>query len=193
MTSPADRFIVITGGPGSGKTSLVEHLAASGHQTSDEAGRAIIQAQQQIGGTALPWADRQLFAELMLSWEIRSHQAALTGEGPVVFDRGVPDVIGYLTLCGLPVPAHMQRAAALHRYADPVFIAPFWPEIFRQDAERHQDLAEAERTHAAMVEAYRAAGYRLMELPRAPVAERAEFVVETVGNLLRPPSSAPLR
>lgn len=27
-----------------------------------------------IGGSPLPWADRELFAELMLSWEMRTYQ-----------------------------------------------------------------------------------------------------------------------
>lgn len=187
----ADRLIVVTGGPGSGKTALIDHFAAHGYRTTPEAGRAIIRAQQMIGGTALPWADREMFAELMLSWEIRSHQAALTANGPVIFDRGVPDTIGYLTLCGLAVPDHVRRAAALYRYADPVFSAPPWPDIFRQDAERRQDMAEAERTYAAMIEAYETAGYRLVELPRAPVAERAEFILETIAAPFTPPSSVP--
>jgi predicted ATPase len=38
-----------------------------------EAGRAIIQDQISIGGSALPWADQSDFAELMLSWELCSY------------------------------------------------------------------------------------------------------------------------
>ena len=67
---------------------------------------------------------------------------------PVIFDRGIPDVIGYLRLCGLPVPATVLKAAEQRRYARRVFIAPPWPAIFEQDAERKQTLAEAEAIHA---------------------------------------------
>jgi predicted ATPase len=81
-----------------------------------EAGRAIIQDQLAIGGEALPWSDRRAFAELMLSWEIRSYRTALKLSGPVIFDRGVPDVIGYLRLSGLPIPSHVDRAAQMFRY-----------------------------------------------------------------------------
>lgn len=64
----ADRpdFHIITGGPGSGKTTLIDALAALGFQHMPEAGRAIIRDQVEIGG--------------------------------------VPDVSGFLRLCGLPVP-----------------------------------------------------------------------------------------
>ena len=174
------RRIVLTGGPGSGKTTLLEALATAGHATSPEAGRAIIRRQQAIDGEALPWKDRALFAELMLDRELEAHARAESADGPVFFDRGVPDVVGYLTLCGLPVPAHMERAARDVRYDRHVFIAPVWPEIFGQDAERKQDLDEARRTFDAMAETYPRFGYELIELPRAPVAERLDFVLTTL-------------
>ena len=174
------RRIVLTGGPGSGKTTLLEALAAAGHVTSPEAGRAIIRRQQAIDGEALPWKDRALFAELMLDRELEAHARAESADGPVFFDRGVPDVVGYLSLCGLPVPAHMERAAQDIRYDRRVFIAPVWPEIFGQDAERKQDLDEARRTFDAMAETYPRFGYELIELPQAPVAERLDFVLTTL-------------
>lgn len=176
-----DRLFVVTGGPGAGKTALIEALASQGLPTMPEAGRGIIRAQRSIGGTALPWVDRQAFAAAMLAWEMRSHAEALRLRGPVIFDRGVPDVIGYLRLCGLPVPAPAERAARVVRYAPVVFLAPFWPEIFRRDAERRQDMAEAEATCAAMRQVYSELGYRLLTLPRAPVAARVRFVLEAIG------------
>src|SRR5438552_18401964 len=42
----------------------------------------------------------------------------------VFFDRGVSDAIGYLRLCGLPIPDHIASVAATFRYARRVFIAP---------------------------------------------------------------------
>jgi predicted ATPase len=180
-----NHLIVITGGPGSGKSTLIDALEGLGFRRSLEAGRAIIQTQRHIGGSALPWADRQLFAEMMLSWEMRSHQELAGHDGPVFFDRGVPDVIGYLGVCGLPVPPHMEAAARSFRYRRQVFIAPPWPEIFGGDAERRQSLGEAERTHDAMIEAYSRHGYELVPLPMTSVEERVAFVLDRSG-LTRP-------
>ncbi|WP_293807928.1 AAA family ATPase [uncultured Bosea sp.] len=172
-----DRPIVVTGGPGAGKTSLIEALAAAGHKVRPEAGRAVIREQQALGGKGLPWVDPGRFAALMLAEDLRSHAEALAGRDVFFFDRGLPDIAGYLTLCGLPIPDPVERAARQLRYRRTVFIAPPWREIFTQDAERKQDFAEAERTYATMAETYPRYGYTLVELPRASLAERVAFVL----------------
>jgi predicted ATPase len=172
----AKQLYIITGGPGSGKSSVIDALAKEGVSHMPEAGRAIIQDQVEIGGDALPWVDRVAFANLMLAWEMRSYREASTLHGPVIFDRGIPDVIGYLRLCGLSVPEFMIRAAEIRRYAKRVFIAPYWPEIFSQDAERKQTLAEAQATHDAMTEVYTELGYELVPLPLMPIPDRVSFI-----------------
>jgi predicted ATPase len=179
--SDCKRFHVITGGPGSGKTSLIDALARAGYARTVEAGRAIIQDQLAIDGPALPWRDPLAFAELMLSWEMRSYRMAEETAGPVFFDRGVTDLLGYLTLVGRPVPAHIARAAERFRYNRRVFVAPPWPEIYTQDAERKQTPDEAVRTYEALVAAYTDCGYELMSLPLAPVDERVRFVLDEMG------------
>ena len=165
------------GGPGSGKTTLIEALATSGLARSIEAGRAIIKDQVSTGGNAVPWADRGAFAELMFNWEMRSYHWARSIKGPVIFDRGIPDVIGYLTLVKLPVPEYMDSVAHQFRYHRNVFIAPPWPEIFGQDTERKQTFEEARATYDVMVETYAVYGYSLIPLPLVSIEERVQFVV----------------
>ncbi len=182
-TMDSDRLFIITGGPGSGKSALVDALSQQGVCTMPEAGRAIIQDQVAIGGDALPWSDRGAFAELMLSWEMRSYRMALALKGPVIFDRGVPDVLGYLRLCGLSIPAHVNRAAQRLRYNRRVFIAPPWREIFQIDAERKQSFDEAQATYQAMIETYSGLGYELIQLPLISVQERVNFLLGAIGNV----------
>jgi predicted ATPase len=98
--SDFERFHAITGGPGSGKSTLIEALGRRGFAHSIEAGRAIIQDQIAIDGPALPGRDPLAFAELMLSWELRSYRVAQSESGHVFFDRGVPDMVGYFQLLG---------------------------------------------------------------------------------------------
>ncbi|MEV0279721.1 AAA family ATPase [Streptomyces sp. NPDC050610] len=177
-----DRFTVVTGGPGAGKSTLIDRLEHAGHARTHEAGRAVIQDQVAIGGRALPWHDRELFAELMLARDLSSHRRAAGERAHVFFDRGIPDLVGYLRLEGLPVPPHVHAAAQRFRYHRRVFIAPPWPEIYVQDDERKQSFETARRTHEAMAAAYTAYGYELVPLPRASVEERVRFVTEEIGR-----------
>ena len=103
--------------------------------------------------------------------------------GPVIFDRGIPDIMGYLTLCSLPVPPHVAAAVPRHaRYNARVFLTPYWDEIFTQDTERKQTRAEAQATCTVMRETYTALGYKITELPRADIATRADFVCKQLAN-----------
>ncbi|MDF5753663.1 AAA family ATPase [Spongiactinospora sp. TRM90649] len=184
MRSDQPRLVVVTGGPGSGKSTLIDLLAAGGHARSAEAGRAIIRDQTAIGGPALPWGDRALFAELMLGWELRSYHAAQETAGPVFFDRGVPDVLAYLRLEGLPVPAHMRRAAERFRYARRVFLAPPWPEIYTTDTERKQTYEVAVQTYESVRATYLEYGYEPVPLPLVPPRERAGFVLRSLPEIV---------
>ena len=172
----SDIYFVLTGGPGSGKTSLARALAADGFRTAPEAGRAIIQAQAAIQGPGLPATDPLLFAELMLSWDMRSHHEMQAVTAPVIFDRGIPDSLGYLALSGVDEPPHMRRAAELYRYNRRVFALPPWPEIYANDVDRRQSIAEAERTFENVARAYVSLGYELIEVPKTDIARRVDFL-----------------
>lgn len=59
-------FYILTGGPGSGKSTVLNLLFSMGYPVVPEVGRKIIQEQVSIKGNALPWGDTCRYAELML-------------------------------------------------------------------------------------------------------------------------------
>ncbi|MDW6020707.1 AAA family ATPase [Mesorhizobium sp. BAC0120] len=181
MPNNSDRFFVLTGGPGAGKTTLIEALRSAGFTAMPEAGRAIIRDQLQIGGQATHQNNPALFAELMLSFDMQSYRHAVDETGPVFFDRGITELVGYHGMMGMPVPAHFRTAAEKFRYNAKVFAAPPWPEIFANDSERKQSLGEAVRTHDAAVRTYAEFGYEIVALPETSVEERLRFILAETG------------
>jgi predicted ATPase len=147
-----------------------------------EIGRAVVREELAAGGDALPWGDERAFAEKMWPREVAAHVEALRLGTTVILDRGVPDVVGFLRMAGLPVPAHIDAAARVHRYNARVFLAPFWEEIYAHDPERRQAPELARAAEAAMRETYTGYGYLPIELPRVPVEERVAFVLDHLAG-----------
>ncbi len=182
MNSQSANFFVLTGGPGSGKTTLINHLSEMGYRCMPEAGRAVIRQQQSGGGTALPWNDKTAYARRMYEHDMAAYQRACNTSGPVFFDRGIVDVVAYLQMEQLPVPATVQTAASHCRYHTTAFILPPWPQIYRRDRERQQDLPTAIATYHAMMKTYSQYGYILMRVPHLPVAQRAAFILNAIAS-----------
>jgi predicted ATPase len=175
LTTVKQRCFVITGGPGMGKTTLINALQEAGYPAIPESGRSIIKQQVATGGTALPWLNAIAFANAMWKADFQRYMdhnnAAIT-----FFDRGFPDVIGYLRLCRLPAPGFMLTTARAIRYNPKVFITPPWEAIYRADEERKQPFAEAVETYHQMKSLYRELDYETIEIPLATVEERVAFV-----------------
>ncbi len=175
-------MFVVTGGPGSGKTTLCGTLAARGLNIVPESGRAVIQEQVKSGGMALPWIDPTAFAKAVFARDKIHYYVAIGQSGTCLFDRAFPDNAGYLTMLGLPVPRELETLCRTCRFSNPILVAPPWSEIYGQDSERKQSWEEAVATHAAMVAAYQHYGYEMIELPCTPVAERAAFVLNVING-----------
>jgi predicted ATPase len=180
MGNVRENFFAVTGGPGSGKSTLIDSLKNKGIACVPEVGRRIIQCQVPIDGKALPWKTPALYAEMEFSVSLLNYfdadETRLT-----VFDRGILDPAGFLSLNGLPVPAHFETAFETIRYNHLVFVAPPWAEIYARDKERKQEFAEAIGTYDAMVQLYGKAGYRLITLPLADVEARTVFVLDRIA------------
>ncbi len=175
MNQLVPRHAVLTGAPGAGKTTLLDAAAAAGIATSPEVARVLL---QQPGGMALRTGDPLGFAEAMLEAHIREFERREGEVGPVLFDRGFPDVVGFLDVSGLTVPKSIDAACRRLRYTGPILRAPAWAEIYAQDAERIQDWDQAVASDEAVTAAWRRYGYEPIDLPLAGVPERLKFLQE---------------
>ena len=171
---PSADFVVLTGAPGSGKTTILDNVGDAIRVVGEPA-REILAEQRSVGGAGTHDRDPSLFVELLLRRSIDKHEAAQRWEGPVMFDRGIPDCIAYAVLMGTD-PAPSIDASETYRYRDEVLVLEPWEEIYSVDDERTMSFADTIPFHRAIVDAYDRAGYAIVAVPRGSVEDRAAFV-----------------
>jgi len=175
-----NNFYVLTGGPGSGKTTLIEQLSDMGFNCIPEVGRKIIKNQLAFGGTALPWLNTTNYSELMLQHSIQDYTSLLSETDTCFFDRGIPDVLGYTELINLLNQGIYINGVENFRYNSKAFILPPWEDIYKTDTERKQDFALAVTTYHTMKKVYEKYNYTLVEVPCLPVSERIDFILDRI-------------
>ena len=177
--------VVITGGPGSGKTTLVEALGARGFATVPEAAIQVIAELNEAlgvdGQKAWRREHRLEFQERVLERQIALEEAA--GEPPVLFlDRGRLDGVAYCRHFDAPLPPGYEERAAGGRY-DRVFVLETLANFADRSATgRTSDRAESVALGAVIEAVYREAGHQVERVPElADAGARLAFVLDALG------------
>lgn len=176
------QIFIITGGPGFGKTALIDELRRTGYLCSGEFARELIDQQQEIDGDLLPWKNPKLFQEEIL--RLRQNFYESVPEQRIAFaDRGIPDQLAFARHKGFAASEELKQNAENYRYATLVFVTPPWPEIYINDAIRKETFDEAVRIHQAVLETYSGLNYQIIELPLISVSDRISFILQTILNI----------
>ena len=170
-------WVVITGAPSSGKTSVVEELAHRGHAIQNEVAREWIeecirrgQRLEDVRNNAA--ALQKKILELKIAREM-----ALDTETLVFMDRGMGDSIAYFKLAGMDT-IEAQAMSHLFQYRA-VFIFDRLPIV--RDHVRTEDDALADKIDRLLEEAYKSLGYTPIRVPVISVRDRADFILRHLG------------
>jgi len=171
-------IIIIIGGPGSGKTSLIEGLIGKGYTCYPEISREVTLEARRQGIEQLFLEKPLLFSELLLEGRKKQHTAAIADESDIIFiDRGLPDVLAYMHYIGDSYPSFFEDACKEYRYTK-VFFLPPWKEIYVADEARYESYEQAELIADHLQETYKNYGYELIEVPKDTVDNRILFILE---------------
>jgi len=172
------RRIVLTGAPGTGKTSIIEGLQNRGFHIIPEPARTVIDLYKKYSPELLPHIskeNRERFQALIQNETIKNFDENTHG----IFDRSILDEIGYRTRYIIEISYELKEAAKTKRY-DKVFIFPIWEEIFKNDDVRSETLEEAAIIGEYLHKAYTDWGYTPIIVPKMSVIDRINFILKEI-------------
>ena len=173
--------IVITGGPGSGKTTLISFLLENGFQCQNEISREVIIEAQREGIDQLFLTDPILFSQKLLEGRLKQFQEIHHFEKSHIFyDRGLPDITAYMDFTNVDYPNTFKKTCHNNRY-DTVFLLPPWKEIYKQDNERYESFEEAQKIHDCLLNGYDQYGYDVIEVPFGTLEDRMHFITNNLA------------
>lgn len=168
----------ITGGPGAGKTTILSALAGRGYIHAPESARAIIRKRLVVGLSARPQLEQ--FGKDILRMDIARYRETPVINQPVFFDRGVIDALYVLDQQSAISSAKTEAHIKSFPYNEVVFLMPSWKDIYSTDAERDQTFAESIEVSEGLRKWYARWGYETVEMPRADISKRVDFVLQAI-------------
>jgi len=175
--------IVITGGPGTGKTALIEYLAEQGHLCLPEISRTVTKRAQEEGIESLFLEQPILFSEMLLEGRLQQFNEAQDVTTPYLFyDRGMPDVTAYMDYLKTVYSEKFTEVCNTYLY-DVVFLLPPWKEIYKQDNERYESFKQAEIIFCFLLKAYQSYGYVVIQIPIGSLKDRFHFILKKLAKL----------
>jgi predicted ATPase len=175
-----NNFIIISGGPGGGKTTLLEALSKNGYKYIGESGRMIIRERINQGLSPRPAPEE--FARHMFQIDYANF-INHTGTSDIhFFDRSFLDSAFLIHQSDEKFFDKIRDSLITNRYYNKVFMTPPWKEIYSVDSERDQTFDESVEIYENLSTWYLSNGYELITLPRLPVEMRARMIFDELNN-----------
>jgi predicted ATPase len=180
------RFVVITGGPGSGKTSLVNYLGSLGYATVPESAIQIIAELNRERGiqAQIEWRKGHPaeFTRLVMVRMDALEAACTAGGQELVFcDRGRPDALAYSEISGTELDREIWPLIEGRRYLRVFLLDTLSDFPARPDTGRTSNRERSLRLHGLLLKAYRSLGYEPLRVPELSIEDRAQLVLSELG------------
>ena len=172
------RRVILSGGPGAGKTTLISELSARGYLTVSESAREVIAERLASGDSPRP--EPAAFALEVLRRDKAKYAAVAEQADLVFFDRSPIESLAMVHEASpLPMPK-LQAELDSFVFHSVVFMLPPWEEIYQTDSERDHTFAHAVRVHSSLVRWYKGCGFSVHQVPQLPVSARATHVLHAL-------------
>mgnify|MGYP001581106973 CR=1 FL=1 len=180
------RKFVIAGGPGTGKTSIINGLEKRGYRILKEAAREISKKDKRFIGKSILEINKKDFQNAILDFQIKQIkelEKIKNGEEEkeiIFFDRGLGDTLAYYNLYKLKTTKDKINKIKNIKY-EKIFVLDFL-NVYKNDKLRKESEEEQEKIHEEIIEMYNKLGYkeRIITIPFMSVKKRVNFILNKI-------------
>lgn len=178
MVPRETNWCVITGGPSSGKSTVIRLLKDLGYQTTIELARHYIDLQRINGrSTEEIRANQRQFQHKVLNLQINLERR-LDPQELIFLDRGLPDELAYYLYFNLPPDEKLVEHLCLNLYKK-IFIMELLP--LDKDYARTEDVEAQKALHQSIIDTYSNRSEPVVMVPVLPPKERVKFILDNLG------------
>ena len=175
-----NNWYVVTGGPSTGKSTLLSALSALGHKTIPEAARIMIDEAAEKGiAVAELRADEKRFQYEVVQLKART-EAALEPRRLTFLDRGMHDTIAYLRSYGYATEEWIKKLAEQSNYKGVFLLEPL--PVYTADYARTESDEFTKQLHELLYNAYAEQGMEPICVPPLSVQDRVDFVLNRMKS-----------
>tara|TARA_B100000989_G_scaffold286954_1_gene256111 strand:+ start:970 stop:1518 length:549 start_codon:yes stop_codon:yes gene_type:complete len=174
-----NKRVVLAGGPGTGKTSVINALKKETFYCIEEAAREIFN-EFRLKGLDFK-TDPIKISESILDkrkYDFKSANLLDCKENIVFYDRGIHEITAYLNLIDKS-SKYWDKLPYKYNY-DLIFLFNPWREIYKKDENRIEDFSDAKKISPFIVEVYRKSGINMIKVPNVSIKERVKFILNNL-------------
>lgn len=169
-------WYVLTGGPSSGKSSVLQELKKLGYIVYLEAARVLIDKEIAKGKILKEIRkDEGKFQKKILKIKIKTEKVA-PKDKIVFFDRAIPDSIAYYQTCGLN-PKDVLKFCKRKIYRKIFFLEQL---PLKNDYARIEDSKTIKKLNSLLKKSYEDLGYKIIKIPIASIQERIKKILAEI-------------
>ena len=162
--------IIISGPPGSGKTTIINKLKDLGYKCFCEVTPPKLDLSKSQNKIKL---SKYVFKHRILQYQTTNLEIAF-------YDRSLIDVVAYMKYWEMKYPTQWDKEINNLKYFNKVFYTPSWEEIYIQSEIRHEKFAEATKIDFFLRNAYLNFNYKIIEVPMRDINERVKFIINNI-------------
>ncbi len=162
--------IIISGPPGSGKTTIIDELKKRGYECMPEISPPKFDLKIKKNKLRL---SEFIFLERTKQYQNNNHATCF-------YDRSLIDVVAYMNFWNSKYPKIWDNNIINSRYNKNVFYTPIWHEIYQKNNHRKETIQDAQKIDSFLKKAFIKYHYNIIEVPKLDVLKRVDFIINSL-------------